>query len=54
LGLLKTIPQELPWLNCRHVDLTFEEVEKNGDYLLQELQILAKNGKLAIEMGDVL
>jgi short-subunit dehydrogenase/acyl carrier protein len=51
LGLLKTIPQELPWLNCRHVDLTFEEVEKNGDYLLQELQISSKEREVGYRNG---
>lgn len=51
LGLLKTIPQELPWLNCRHIDLTFEEVEKNGDYLFQELQISSKEREVGYRNG---
>lgn len=42
LGLLKTIPQELPWLNCRHIDLPFTEVEINGAYILQEMQVSSK------------
>ena len=51
LGLLKTIPQELPWLDCRHIDLTFGEVEKNGDYILQELQISSKEREIAYRNG---
>ena len=52
LGLIKTIPQELPWLNCRHIDLTFGEVEKNGDYILQELQISSKEREVAYRNGQ--
>lgn len=47
LGLLKTIPQELPWLNCRHIDLPFEKVETNGAYILQELQVPSKEREVA-------
>ena len=52
LGLLKTIPQELPWLDCRHIDLTFGEVEKNGDYILQELQVYSKEREIAYRNGQ--
>jgi amino acid adenylation domain-containing protein len=52
LGLIKTIPQELPWLDCRHIDLTFGEVEKNGDYILQELQISSKEREVAYRNGQ--
>ncbi|NER93847.1 MAG: SDR family NAD(P)-dependent oxidoreductase, partial [Symploca sp. SIO1B1] len=37
LGLLKTIPQEMPWLSCTHIDLPVAEVEVNGNYIWQEL-----------------
>ena|GEM_PF-881409 len=37
LGLLKTIPQEMPWLSCTHLDLPMAEVEINGNYIWQEL-----------------
>ncbi len=47
LGLLKTIPQELPNLNCRHIDLPFAQVELNGAYILQELQISSKEPEVA-------
>ena len=52
LGLLKTIPQELPKLNCRHIDLPFAEVEKNGFYILQEMQISSKERELAYRNGQ--
>lgn len=38
LGLLKTIPYEIPWLLCRHVDLQLASVDMNRELLLQELQ----------------
>ena len=47
LGLLKTIPQELPQINCRHIDLPFAEVEKNGVLILQEMQISSKEREIA-------
>ncbi|MEH1895040.1 MAG: SDR family NAD(P)-dependent oxidoreductase [Nostoc sp.] len=47
LGLLKTIPQELPSFNCRHIDLPFAEVETNGAYILQEMQISSKEREVA-------
>ncbi|NEP14132.1 MAG: SDR family NAD(P)-dependent oxidoreductase [Symploca sp. SIO2C1] len=37
LGLLKTIPQEMPWLHCTHIDLPVAEPEVNGSYIWQEL-----------------
>ncbi|QLE39945.1 SDR family NAD(P)-dependent oxidoreductase [Nostoc sp. C052] len=52
LGLLKTIPQELPWLNSRHIDLPFAEVEKNGAYILQEMQVSSKEREVAYRNGQ--
>ncbi|ABA21232.1 AMP-dependent synthetase and ligase [Trichormus variabilis ATCC 29413] len=52
LGLLKTIPQELPCLNCRHIDLPFAEVEKTGTYLLQEMQVSSKEREVAYRNGQ--
>ena len=52
LGLLKTIPQEIPKLNCCHIDLPFAEVEKNGVYILQEMQISSKEREVAYRNGQ--
>ncbi|MBW4628762.1 MAG: SDR family NAD(P)-dependent oxidoreductase [Brasilonema octagenarum HA4186-MV1] len=52
LGLLKTIPQELPKLNCRHIDLPFAEVETNGAYILQEMQVSSKEREVAYRNGQ--
>lgn len=37
VGLLKTIPLELSWLHCRHLDLEVESIETNTIRILQEL-----------------
>ncbi|PHM11560.1 SDR family NAD(P)-dependent oxidoreductase [Nostoc sp. 'Peltigera malacea cyanobiont' DB3992] len=47
LGVVKTIPQEIPWLNCRHIDLPPDSVQVNGNHILQELQILSKDQEVA-------
>jgi len=52
LGLLKTIPQELPWLNCRHIDLTFDGIETNGADILQELFAVSKEREVAYRNGQ--
>jgi len=52
LGLLKTIPQELPWLNCRHIDLASDGVETNGAYILQELFVSSKEREVAYRNGQ--
>jgi acyl-CoA synthetase (AMP-forming)/AMP-acid ligase II/nucleoside-diphosphate-sugar epimerase len=51
LGLVKTIPQELPWLSCRHIDLPNEQVETNVARLLRELQSPQKEREVAYRDG---
>ncbi|MEH1813015.1 MAG: SDR family NAD(P)-dependent oxidoreductase [Nostoc sp.] len=52
LGVVKTIPQEIPWLNCRHIDLPPDSLEVNANYLLQELQVLSKEEEVAYRNGQ--
>ncbi|MBV9390134.1 MAG: SDR family NAD(P)-dependent oxidoreductase, partial [Chroococcidiopsidaceae cyanobacterium CP_BM_ER_R8_30] len=47
LGLIKTIPQEMPWLNCRHIDITTDQVEVNKAHILQELWTMDKDREVA-------
>ncbi|MBH8578114.1 AMP-binding protein [Nostocaceae cyanobacterium CENA369] len=47
LGVLKTIPHEIPWLNCRHIDLPTNLTEVNANYILQELQSVSKEQEVA-------
>ena len=51
LGILKTIPQEIPWLNCCHLDLQPNQGEENGNFILQELQVLSKEQEIAYRDG---
>ncbi len=52
LGLLKTIPQELPWLSTCHIDLLPDEVETNGQYIVQELMANSKEPEVAYRDGQ--
>ena len=38
LGLLKTIPRELPWLECQHIDLGDEPTGDQAGHVLDELE----------------
>ena len=52
LGLVKTITQEMPWLDCHHVDLAPAEVEVNAAYILQELRTTRKDPEVAYRNGQ--
>lgn len=47
LGLLKTIPQEAAWLECRHIDLPFEQPNEHVAYVLGELRALGGEREVA-------
>ncbi|QSJ15491.1 SDR family NAD(P)-dependent oxidoreductase [Nostoc sp. UHCC 0702] len=51
LGLVKTIPQEMPWLSCRHLDLPITPVATNGAYILSELLTATKAREVAYRDG---
>lgn len=52
LGLIKTIPQEMPWLDCRHLDLAAESIEAQAIYVLQELQVIQSEREVAYRNGQ--
>ncbi|MEM8605084.1 MAG: KR domain-containing protein, partial [Cyanobacteria bacterium P01_H01_bin.121] len=52
LGLLKTIPQEMPWLRCTHLDLAIVPVTENGAYVWQELHQLFPEPEVAYRAGQ--
>ncbi|ARV58501.1 hypothetical protein BZZ01_07480 [Nostocales cyanobacterium HT-58-2] len=52
LGLIKTIPQEMPWLDCRHIDLSAEQGDANAAYVLRELQIIQREREVAYRDGQ--
>lgn len=51
LGILKTICQEITWLNCRHIDMPVAEVEVNKGYIWQELGNFSKESEVAYRSG---
>lgn len=46
LGIIKTIPQEIPWLDCRHIDVPVSQIADNAFYILQEIQTI--NGEIEV------
>ena len=51
LGLIKSLAQEIPWLNSRHLDLPIDKNEINGADLLQELYVLSREREIAYRAG---
>jgi amino acid adenylation domain-containing protein len=52
LGLIKTIPYELPWLRCRHIDLPVDRPEANAAYVIQEIRALQGDAEVAYRNGQ--
>lgn len=52
LGLIKTAPQEMPWLNCRCVDLLVDDPDVNLDLILKEIQTLSRDAEVAYRNGQ--
>lgn len=50
-GLVKTIPQEMDWLNCTHVDLRTSDFNEGGRQILQELESLPRDREVAYRNG---
>ncbi|MEO0459179.1 MAG: AMP-binding protein, partial [Cyanobacteria bacterium P01_A01_bin.114] len=55
LGIIKTLPKELPWLDCRHLDLPLapnnETLDENVAHVLRELRVLQLEREVAIRRG---
>jgi acyl-CoA synthetase (AMP-forming)/AMP-acid ligase II/thioesterase domain-containing protein/acyl carrier protein len=52
LGMIKTVSQELPWIDCRHIDLTAEQVEADAIDVLREIQVIQKEREVAYRDGQ--
>jgi len=51
-GFLRTVPQEMPWLNCRHVDLPIDDAGANAACILAEIQTTARDREVAYRHGE--
>lgn len=52
LGMIKTLPRELPWLDCVHIDLPVAEVELNATHLLEEISVQPREREVAYRNGQ--
>ncbi len=52
LGLVKTVPQEMPWLSCRHLDLPPHEVAPNAGRIRRELAVPGGDREVAWRRGE--
>ncbi len=46
-GLIRTLSQEVPWLNCRHIDMAIANKEQNGQSILQEIKAICHEQEVA-------
>ncbi|MGD2089536.1 MAG: SDR family NAD(P)-dependent oxidoreductase, partial [Candidatus Aminicenantes bacterium] len=51
IGLIKTIPREIPWLSPFHVDLTNDKTTVNAARIVGEIQIVDKDDEVAYRNG---
>ena len=52
LGLIKSLPREIPWLDCVHIDLPVGAVEENAGYILQEMPVLQRQPEVVYRQGQ--
>jgi acyl-CoA synthetase (AMP-forming)/AMP-acid ligase II/NAD(P)-dependent dehydrogenase (short-subunit alcohol dehydrogenase family)/acyl carrier protein len=54
LGITKTIPSEIPWLNCQHIDLSHscETLLNHVAFILQEFSGLSKEPEISYRNGQ--
>jgi acyl-CoA synthetase (AMP-forming)/AMP-acid ligase II/acyl carrier protein len=52
LGLIKTLPREMPWLHCHHVDLPVDRVDVNAAHILRELRVAHGDREVAYRNGQ--
>ncbi len=51
IGFLKTVPLELSWLQCRHIDLEIQPVEVNAEHIQRELGVGGSDSEIAYRNG---
>lgn len=51
-GFLKTVPQEMPWLDCRHLDLPINDAGRNVARVLDEVRTAVRDQEVAFRHGE--
>jgi amino acid adenylation domain-containing protein len=52
LGLLKTLPQEVPWLSCLHIDMPVDETITVARCIQQEMRVVQGEPEVAYRRGE--
>ncbi|MBI4524206.1 MAG: SDR family NAD(P)-dependent oxidoreductase [Deltaproteobacteria bacterium] len=52
LGFIRSFPQEMPGLHCRHIDLPLNDVNVNVRRVLRELTVLQEDREVAYRQGQ--
>ena len=51
-GFIKSVPQEMPWLSCNHLDLPVDDARANVACILAEIQSGSRDGEVAYRHGE--
>jgi acyl-CoA synthetase (AMP-forming)/AMP-acid ligase II/NAD(P)-dependent dehydrogenase (short-subunit alcohol dehydrogenase family) len=52
LGLIRTVPKELPWLDCRHLDLAADDAGANAACIVEEMRVARHDSEVAYRRGE--
>ncbi len=52
LGLLRTLPQEISWLSCLHIDIPVDEPIAVAKCILQEMRVVQGEPEVAYRSGE--
>jgi NADP-dependent 3-hydroxy acid dehydrogenase YdfG/acyl carrier protein len=52
LGLIRTVPKEMPWLDCRHLDLPEDDAAASAARIVEELGSLGRDAEVAYRQGE--
>jgi acyl-CoA synthetase (AMP-forming)/AMP-acid ligase II/NADP-dependent 3-hydroxy acid dehydrogenase YdfG len=51
-GLIRTVPAEMPWLDCCHLDLTADDAGANAMRVVREMCAARRDGEAAYRQGE--
>lgn len=52
LGLIRTAPKEIPWLDCRHLDLEADDAVVNAMRVAEEMCTAQRDSEVAYRQGE--
>jgi amino acid adenylation domain-containing protein len=51
LGMIRTMAAEMPWLQCRHIDLSSDDLKTLVDHIIRETRVGRKDQEVAYRNG---